>query len=1076
MNPDFPNDPRSVLEARLTALLLGELPPDQAAALNELLARDAELSRLRPRLEHAIKLLREVEAAPAAPAETPAATPKLSEARRQQLLQHFKTVALTPKESARPARRRIFWLVPAAAAAALVLLGVAALLPSLARPKSRSYASRPSWVYRGEQNVTLAPPAASLPADKNETAENELRRAVKRPPTQFGLPSSGDLAARQRPVIVLPSNEVAGKEMFDAPATVAATPAQQGINGGYAVNRDARGGAFGGGFGTWAADAERPPGAASASSVGRKLGRAPAAKAEGVRDYAYSVVSAPTAKLGEAALPETKIVELNWAATTEPGRNHRLGFAFNEPVPASPDIYSGVVAGQDGARALVIPETAAVTGLPAAGDAAQPSQPPAAAGGAVVLGTNISAIAPTRRARAGAEGQDALAAQSRDSALHSTRMAGQDIGGAAPALRSETFQGALRADAAAATPTTPAKTPSIAAGGRYARGYAAGVAGPAPGIVLPKEPALNYGAALDRSSEPQAGPDKDAGGRETSRDSSKAKEPLSAGIAFFETGRSQLEDSLGIAEVPLRADAAALGDERRKGEASRRPSEARQQVEPAGALKQQAEVQATTTLESKLAPAKESLEREPAKPASDAADLTPAKPVAPPPVPQPEVLSRENAFSTFSLNVSDVSFKLAAASLEKGQMPEPATIRSEEFLNAFDYRDPEPPTGIPIAFAWERARYPFAHHRDLLRFSVKTAAEGRQAGRPLNLVLLLDNSGSMERADRVQIIREALRVLATQLQPQDKLSVITFARTARLWVDGAPGDQAAQVAERLSGLTPQGGTNLEEAMRLAYETARRHYLERGINRVVLLTDGAANLGEVEPGALKREVEAHRKQGIALDCFGIGWEGYNDDLLETLARNGDGRYGFLNTPEEAATGFAGQLAGALKVAASDVKVQVEFNPDRVRAYRQIGYAKHQLTQEQFRDNTVDAAEIGAAESGNALYVIEALPGGRGPVAIVRVRYKVPGTADYREMEWTVPYTGSALSLDQASPALRLAAAASAFAEWLAASPFAAEVTPDRLLALLRGVPDVYGADGRPKQLEWMIRQAKSIAGQ
>jgi Mg-chelatase subunit ChlD len=1076
MNPDFPNDPRSALEARLTALLLGELPPDQAAALNELLARDAELSRLRQRLEHAIKLLREVEAAPAAPAETPAATPKLSEARRQQLLQHFKTVAL-PKKSARPARRKMSWLIPAAAAAALLIVVPALLLPSLARPKSRSYASRPTWIYRGEQNVTLAPPAASLPADEKGTAGNELRRAVERPPSRFGLPSSGDLAARQRPIIVLPSHEVAGKEMFDGRGTVAATPAQQGINGGYAVNRYAPGSGGGGiggggGFGTWAADAERPAGAASASSAGRKLGRAPAAKAEGVDNYAYSVEGAPTAKLGEAALPERGSVELNWAAKTEPGRDRRLGFAVNEPAPASPVVNSVVVAGQEAAGALVAPETAAVTGLPVAGDAAQPSQPVVAAGGTVALATNISAIAPTRRARAGAEGQDALAVQSRDSALSSTRMAGQDIGGATPALRSETFKGAVMADAAAATPTTPAETSSIAAGERYAGSYGAGVAGSAAGIVLPKEPVLNHRFLFDSSSERQAGSDKDAGGRETSRDSSKAKEPLSAGVAFFEMPRAQLEDSLGIAEAPLRADALESRDEQLR----QRLSEARQQAGPAGALRQEAEVLARKLGESKLALAEKSVERVPAKPAADAADVTLAKPAAPPPVPQPEVLTRENAFSTFSLNVSDVSFKLAAASLEKGQMPEPAAIRSEEFLNAFDYRDPEPPAGIPIAFAWERARYPFAHNRDLLRFSVKTGAQGREAGRALNLVLLLDNSGSMERADRVQIIREALRVLAAQLQPEDKLSVITFARTARLWVDGAPGDQAAQVAERVGGLTPQGGTNLEEAMKLAYETARRHYLERGINRVVLLTDGAANLGEVEPGALKREVEAHRKQGIALDCFGIGWEGYNDDLLETLARNGDGRYGFLNTPEEAATGFAGQLAGALKVAAADVKVQVEFNPDRVRAYRQIGYAKHQLTREQFRDNTVDAAEIGAAESGNALYVIETLPGGRGPVATVRVRYKVPGTADYREMEWTVPYTGSALSLGQAGPALRLAAAASAFAEWLAASPFAAEITPDQLLGLLRGVPEVYGADGRPKQLEWMIRQAKSIAGQ
>ena len=453
----------------------------------------------------------------------------------------------------------------------------------------------------------------------------------------------------------------------------------------------------------------------------------------------------------------------------------------------------------------------------------------------------------------------------------------------------------------------------------------------------------------------------------------------------------------------------------------------------------------------------------------------PPKPSAGAPVPQPEVVTAENPFSTFSLNVADVSFKLAQASLEKGVMPEAASIRSEEFINAFDYRDPEPAPGAPIAFAWERSRYPFAHNRDALRFSVKTAAAGRAGNRPLNLVLLLDNSGSMERADRVQIIREALRVLATQLQPQDKVSVVAFARTARLWVDGLPGSQAGELVDRVGNLTPQGGTNLEDAMAVAYRTALGYYMANGMNRVVLLTDGAANLGDVSPASLKEKVEHFRKQGIALDCFGIGWEGYNDDLLETLSRNGDGRYGFVNTPEAAATEFAAQLAGALQVAASDVKVQVEFNPARVTAYRQVGYAKHQLTKEQFRDNTVDAAEIAAAEAGNGLYVIEANPQGQGAIATVRVRYKVPGTSDYREQEWPVPYTGNAVALEQASPALRLAATASAFSEWLVSSPYAGEVTPDRLLGYLGGVPEVYGADARPRKLEWMIRQAKSIAG-
>ena len=236
----------------------------------------------------------------------------------------------------------------------------------------------------------------------------------------------------------------------------------------------------------------------------------------------------------------------------------------------------------------------------------------------------------------------------------------------------------------------------------------------------------------------------------------------------------------------------------------------------------------------------------------------------PVPIPQPEIQTSENSFSTFSLNVSDVSFKLAAASLENGRLPDAASIRSEEFINAFDYRDPEPPAGSPVGFAWERAGDPFAHNRDLLRFAIKTAAEGRSPDRPLNLVLLLDTSGSMERADRVAIIQAALRVLGAQLQPHDTLSVVTFTRTARLWVDGVPGNQAGGVFDRVGRITPEGGTNLEEAMKLAYATARRHFQSHGLNRVVLMTDGAANLGEVNPQQLKKQVETERQQGIALD--------------------------------------------------------------------------------------------------------------------------------------------------------------------------------------------------------------------
>ncbi len=447
----------------------------------------------------------------------------------------------------------------------------------------------------------------------------------------------------------------------------------------------------------------------------------------------------------------------------------------------------------------------------------------------------------------------------------------------------------------------------------------------------------------------------------------------------------------------------------------------------------------------------------------------------PPLVQQLEVQVLENPFSTFSLNVADVSFKLAQASLEQGRLPEPGSIRSEEFINAFRYHDPAPVSGRRVGVTWERARYPFAHNRDLLRFGVQVAARGREANRPLNLVLCIDSSGSMKRADRVAILRSAMEVLAGQLRPEDRFSVVAFARTARLISSGLDGTRAEELVRILGQLNPEGGTNLEDALRLAYESAHANYVAGGVNRVVLLTDGAANLGNVDGEALRQWVIRERKNGIAMDSFGVGWEGYNDELLETLSRNGDGRYGFLNSPDQVAVDFADQLAGALRVAASDVKVQMEFNARRVKSYRQIGYAKHQLTKEQFRDNTVDAAELGAAEAGQALYVVETDPAGVGPVGTLRVRFKVPGTDEVQEEEWMIPYEGQAVDLAGASPAMRLAGAASAFSEWLAESPYAAEVTAPRLLDLLRGVPESFELEPRPGQLEWMIRQAGSIFG-
>lgn len=468
-----------------------------------------------------------------------------------------------------------------------------------------------------------------------------------------------------------------------------------------------------------------------------------------------------------------------------------------------------------------------------------------------------------------------------------------------------------------------------------------------------------------------------------------------------------------------------------------------------------------------------------AKPASnEPLDKRKAEAALPPLIHPPEVQTAPGSvlnFSTFSLNVSDVSFKTAAASLQAGQWPDPNSVRVEEFLNAFDYRDPAPAAGASLAFHWEMARHPFAHQRDLLRFSIKTAAQGRQAAQPLNLVVLLDNSGSMGRPDRVAIVSQSLTVLAEKLQPQDKLSVVAFARRARLCADGQPGTRAKEVLETVRQLNPEGGTDLGAGLDLAYQTALKHFLPRGNNRVLLLTDGAANLGDVDPNVLKQKVVAHRQKGVALDCFGVGWEGLDDDLLELLSRNGDGRHALLNDAELAGAEFADKLAGALNVAAADVKTQVEFNPHRVTAYRQIGYARHQLTREQFRDNTVDAAELAAAESGNALYVLHVNPQGTGPLGVVRVRYRIPATGLYEEREWVLPYQPQPPPLPQASPAMRLAATAALFGEYLARNPYAGEVNLPALRALATGLPEHFAPDPRPRELATMLQQAIALAG-
>ncbi|QEF96745.1 von Willebrand factor [Stieleria maiorica] len=440
-----------------------------------------------------------------------------------------------------------------------------------------------------------------------------------------------------------------------------------------------------------------------------------------------------------------------------------------------------------------------------------------------------------------------------------------------------------------------------------------------------------------------------------------------------------------------------------------------------------------------------------------------------------EKYAGEEAFSTFSLHVSDVSFKLAAAALAQGQWPEAAKIRIEEFVNALDYGDPMPGQDEKVSCQLEQAIHPFLQQRNLLRVSMRTAAAGRASNTPLRLTFLLDNSGSMERIDRQQTVRRAFTLLAEQLKAGDQVTLIGFARTPRLLADKVDGAQSQPLVDLIQRLPSQGGTNIEAALQLAFEKAQEQHDADAQNRIVLLTDGAVNLGDADPESLSRLITTIRESGIALDAAGIVAEGLNDEVLEALTRQGDGRYYLLDSPQDADDGFVRQIAGALRPSAKNVKVQIEFNPKRVGRYKLLGFEKHLLKTEDFRNDKVDAAEMAAAEAGVAVYQFQALPDGEGDVGSVSVRFRDLSTGQMVENRWPIPYQPDAARPDQAAPSMQLASAAALFAAKLRGEPLGASVDLKTLADLLSGLPEPYRNAKRIQQLRQMIGQARQIGG-
>jgi hypothetical protein len=275
-------------------------------------------------------------------------------------------------------------------------------------------------------------------------------------------------------------------------------------------------------------------------------------------------------------------------------------------------------------------------------------------------------------------------------------------------------------------------------------------------------------------------------------------------------------------------------------------------------------------------------------------------------------------------------------------------------------------------------------------------------------------------------------------------------------------------------LPSEGGTNIEAALQLAFEKASAQQTPGAQNRIVLLTDGAVNLGNANPESLSQMVESMRAAGIAFDAAGISADGLNDEVLEALTRKGDGRYYLMDSGETADDNFAQQIAGALRPSASNVKVQVEFNPKRVGQYKLLGFEKHLLKQEDFRNDAVDAAEMAAAEAGVAMYQFEARPDGEGDVGSVSVRFRDLSTGEMVEHRWPIPYEPEAARPDQATPSLRIATTAAMLAAKLKGETLGESVDLQTLSQLIDSLPSQNQSHTRVQQLKLMIEQALQMS--
>ena len=432
-------------------------------------------------------------------------------------------------------------------------------------------------------------------------------------------------------------------------------------------------------------------------------------------------------------------------------------------------------------------------------------------------------------------------------------------------------------------------------------------------------------------------------------------------------------------------------------------------------------------------------------------------------------------FSTFAMDVDTASYGVARRFLLDGHMPDRDSVRLEEFVNSFDYAY-EPPADSAFAIHLDGGATPFTGSRSILvRVGIQAREIPDETRSPVSLTFVIDTSGSMEMENRLELVKGALGLLTTRLHADDSVAIVTFGDSAQLILQPTSAAEPEAILGAIAQLRSGGSTNAQAGLELGYDVAALGHRQGALDRVVLASDGVANVGLTDADSILQRIDREVDGGVELVTVGVGMGNFNDVLLEQLADRGNGFYTYVNDRVEAERVFGTELVGTLETVARDAKVQVEFRPEAVLRYRLLGYENRRIADHDFTDPYVDAGEVGAGHSVTALYEIEPNWGRDGFLGTVRLRWLDPTTNREQVLTREIDLFSMGDDFPSTGTSFRLAATVAGFAEILRESPYVSGYTLDDVAREADAVTRLFEADVEIDVFRQLTQTAARLGG-